>query len=112
MANGVTVLDPLTTYVHPEVRVGCDTVLHPNTHLLGKTVIGEDCEIWPNTVICDSTLEDGVTILPSCVITASTIAAGSDVGPFAHLRPESVVGQRVRIGNFVEVKKIDDWRWF
>ena len=105
MANGVTVLDPLTTYVHPEVRVGCDTVLHPNTHLLGKTVIGEDCDIWPNTVIRDSTLEDGVTILPSCVITASTIAAGSQVGPFAHLRPESVLGQRVRIGNFVEVKK-------
>jgi bifunctional UDP-N-acetylglucosamine pyrophosphorylase / glucosamine-1-phosphate N-acetyltransferase len=105
MANGVTIIDPHTTYVHPEVQVGCDTVLHPNTHLLGKTVIGEDCHIWPNTVIRDSTLGDGVTILPSCVITASTIAAGSDVGPFAHLRPESAVGQRVRIGNFVELKK-------
>jgi bifunctional UDP-N-acetylglucosamine pyrophosphorylase / glucosamine-1-phosphate N-acetyltransferase len=105
MANGVTILDPPTTYVHPEVQVGCDTVLHPNTHLLGKTVIGEDCEIWPNSVIRDSTLADGVTIFPSCVITSSTIAAGSHVGPFAHLRPESVLGQRVRIGNFVEVKK-------
>jgi bifunctional UDP-N-acetylglucosamine pyrophosphorylase / glucosamine-1-phosphate N-acetyltransferase len=105
MASGVTIIDPQTTYVHPEVQVGCDTILHPNTYLLGKTVIGEDCVIWPNTVIRDSTLEDGVTILPSCVITASTIAAGSQVGPFAHLRPESVLGQRVRIGNFVEVKK-------
>lgn len=105
MANGVTIIDPHTTYVHPEVHVGCDTVLHPNTHLLGRTVIGEDCEIWPNTVIRDSTLEAGVTIFPSCVITGSTIAEGSHVGPFAHLRPESSLGKRVRLGNFVEVKK-------
>jgi bifunctional UDP-N-acetylglucosamine pyrophosphorylase/glucosamine-1-phosphate N-acetyltransferase len=105
MANGVTIIDPQSTYVHPEVQVGCDTVLHPNTYLLGKTAIGQDCEIWPNTVIRDSTLEDGVTIFPSCMITASTIAAGSQVGPFAHLRPESVLGKRVKIGNFVEVKK-------
>jgi bifunctional UDP-N-acetylglucosamine pyrophosphorylase / glucosamine-1-phosphate N-acetyltransferase len=105
MASGVTVIDPQTTYVHPEVQIGCDTVLHPNTYVLGKTVIGEDCEIWPNSVIRDSILEDGVTIFPSCVIASSTIAAGAHVGPFAHLRPESVLGQRVRIGNFVEVKK-------
>jgi bifunctional UDP-N-acetylglucosamine pyrophosphorylase/glucosamine-1-phosphate N-acetyltransferase len=105
MASGVTIIDPHTTYVHPEVQIGCDTVLHPNTHVLGQTVIGEDCEIWPNTVIRDSSLEDGVTIFPSCVITSSTIAAGTDVGPFAHLRPESVLGKRVRVGNFVEVKK-------
>jgi bifunctional UDP-N-acetylglucosamine pyrophosphorylase / glucosamine-1-phosphate N-acetyltransferase len=105
MLNGVTIIDPQSTYVHPEVQVGCDTVLHPNTHVLGKTVIGEDCEIWPNTVIRDSTLEEGVIIFPSCVISESTIAAGSHVGPFAHLRPESVLGKRVRIGNFVEVKK-------
>jgi bifunctional UDP-N-acetylglucosamine pyrophosphorylase / glucosamine-1-phosphate N-acetyltransferase len=105
MASGVTIIDPQTTYVHSEVQVGCDTILHPNTHLLGQTVVGEDCEIWPNTIIRDSTLEDGVTIFPSCVITSSTIASGSHVGPFAHLRPESALGKRVRIGNFVEVKK-------
>jgi bifunctional UDP-N-acetylglucosamine pyrophosphorylase/glucosamine-1-phosphate N-acetyltransferase len=105
MANGVTIIDPQSTYVHAGVQVGCDTVLHPNTHLLGQTVVGEDCEIWPNTVIRDSRLEDGVTIFPSCVITGSTIAEGSHVGPFAHLRPESALGKRVRLGNFVEVKK-------
>jgi bifunctional UDP-N-acetylglucosamine pyrophosphorylase/glucosamine-1-phosphate N-acetyltransferase len=105
MASGVTIIDPQTTYVHPEVQIGCDTVLHPNTYVLGKTVIGEGCEIWPNSVIRDSILEDGVTIFPSCVIASSTIAAGAHVGPFAHLRPESVLGKRVRIGNFVEVKK-------
>jgi bifunctional UDP-N-acetylglucosamine pyrophosphorylase/glucosamine-1-phosphate N-acetyltransferase len=105
MASGVTIIDPQTTYVHPEVQIGCDTVLHPNTHILGQTVIGENCAIWPNSVICDSTLQDGVTIFPSCVITSSTIATGTHVGPFAHLRPESVLGQRVRVGNFVEVKK-------
>jgi bifunctional UDP-N-acetylglucosamine pyrophosphorylase / glucosamine-1-phosphate N-acetyltransferase len=105
LANGVTIIDPPSTFVHAEVQVGCDTVLHPNTYLLGQTVIGEDCEIWPNSVIRDSTLEDGVTIFPSCVIAESRIAAGSHVGPFAHLRPESVLGKRVRVGNFVEVKK-------
>jgi bifunctional UDP-N-acetylglucosamine pyrophosphorylase/glucosamine-1-phosphate N-acetyltransferase len=105
MVEGVTILDPSCTYVHPQVRVGRDTVLYPNTHLLGDTVIGEDCEVWPNSVIRDSTLEDGVVILPSCVITGSTIASGSSVGPFAHLRPESVLRKHVKIGNFVEVKK-------
>jgi bifunctional UDP-N-acetylglucosamine pyrophosphorylase/glucosamine-1-phosphate N-acetyltransferase len=105
MMDGVTIIDPPSTFVHPEVQVGPDTVLYPNTYLLGRTVIGEDCEIWPNSVIRDSTLEDGVVILPSCVISGSTIAAGAHVGPFAHLRPESVLGQRVKVGNFVEVKK-------
>ncbi len=105
MVDGVTILDPPTTYVHPQVRVGRDTVLYPNTYLLGNTVIGEDCEVWPNSVIRDSTLEDGVVILPSCVITGSTIASGSSVGPFAHLRPESVLRKDVKVGNFVEVKK-------
>lgn len=105
MANGVTILDPHATYVHMSVQVGQDTVLYPNTYLLGKTVIGEDCEVWPNTVIRDSTLGDGVIIFPSCVITESSIAAGSHVGPFAHLRPESVLSEHVKIGNFVEVKK-------
>jgi bifunctional UDP-N-acetylglucosamine pyrophosphorylase / glucosamine-1-phosphate N-acetyltransferase len=105
MVEGVTILDPPSTYVHPQVRVGRDTVLYPNTYLLGNTVIGEDCEVWPNSVICDSTLEDGVVILPSCVITGSTIASGSSVGPFAHLRPESVLRKDVKVGNFVEVKK-------
>jgi bifunctional UDP-N-acetylglucosamine pyrophosphorylase/glucosamine-1-phosphate N-acetyltransferase len=105
MAGGVTIVDPHTTYVHPTVHIGRDTVLHPNTHILGQTRIGEDCEIWPNSVICDSILEDGVSIFPSCVITGSTIATGAHVGPFAHVRPESVLGKRVRVGNFVEVKK-------
>lgn len=105
MANGVTVLDPQATYVHPEVQVGADTVLYPNTYLYGRTVIGENCQVWPNSVIRDSVLGDDVVIYPSCVITDSTIAAGSQVGPFAHLRPESNLGKRVKIGNFVEVKK-------
>lgn len=105
MANGVTILDPHSTYVHPDVRVGADTVLHPNTYLYGRTVIGENCQVWPNTVIRDSILEDGVIIYPSCVITSSRIAADAQVGPFAHLRPESDLKERVKIGNFVEVKK-------
>jgi bifunctional UDP-N-acetylglucosamine pyrophosphorylase/glucosamine-1-phosphate N-acetyltransferase len=105
MASGVTIIDPNSAYVHPQVRIGCDTVLHPNTYILGHTIIGEDCEIWPNCVIRNSTLADGVTIFPSCVITDSTIATGAQVGPFAHLRPESTLGRQVRIGNFVEVKK-------
>jgi bifunctional UDP-N-acetylglucosamine pyrophosphorylase/glucosamine-1-phosphate N-acetyltransferase len=105
LAHGVTILDPRSTYVHADVQVGADTVLYPNTHLYGKTVVGENCQIWPNSVIRDSVLGDGVVIYPSCVITASTIAAKAQVGPFAHLRPDSNLGERVKIGNFVEVKK-------
>ena len=88
MLSGVTVIDPKTTYVDVGVVVGQDTILHPGTHLRGKTVIGEDCEIGPYTVITDAIVGDGCR-----------------VGPFAQLRVGTVLGKKVKIGNFVETKK-------
>jgi bifunctional UDP-N-acetylglucosamine pyrophosphorylase/glucosamine-1-phosphate N-acetyltransferase len=105
MAAGVTIDDPVTTYIEADVQVGADTVIHPGTHLQGRTVIGRGCEIHAGVRIRDSTLGDRVTILDHCVIVGSHVASDAQIGPFAHLRPETDVRERARIGNFVELKK-------
>jgi bifunctional UDP-N-acetylglucosamine pyrophosphorylase/glucosamine-1-phosphate N-acetyltransferase len=105
MAEGVTIEDPATTYIEADVRVGRDTVIHPGVHLQGLTEIGAACEIGPNVRIRDSTLADRVTVLDHSVITGSRIESDARVGPLAHLRPESVVGEGAHVGNFVELKK-------
>ncbi|MFN8005662.1 MAG: bifunctional UDP-N-acetylglucosamine diphosphorylase/glucosamine-1-phosphate N-acetyltransferase GlmU [Terriglobia bacterium] len=105
MAEGVTILDPMSTYVEQEVMVGKDTTLYPNVVLEKGTQIGSGCVIYPNVRITASTLEDNVTILDSCLISESHIQSRTQVGPFAHLRNHAEIGQQVRIGNFVEVKK-------
>jgi bifunctional UDP-N-acetylglucosamine pyrophosphorylase/glucosamine-1-phosphate N-acetyltransferase len=105
MAAGVTIEDPACTYIGPDVTVGPDTVIHPNVHLEGRTTIGTGCEIHANVRIVDSTIGDRVTIQNFCVIAASRIASDAIVGPFARLRPDSDVGERAHVGNFVELKK-------
>ena len=105
MAAGVTIEDPATTYLGPDVTVGPDTILHPNVHLEGRTRVGSGCEIHANVRIVDSTIGDRVTILNFCLIRESTVGAGAVIGPFAHLRPESDVGEEAHVGNFVELKK-------
>jgi bifunctional UDP-N-acetylglucosamine pyrophosphorylase / glucosamine-1-phosphate N-acetyltransferase len=105
MAAGVTLEDPATTYVGADVEVGPDTILHPGVSLEGRTRVGAGCEIHSGVRIVDSTLGDRVIVLNFCLITGSEVAAGVSIGPFAHLRPESRVGQGARIGNFVELKK-------
>jgi bifunctional UDP-N-acetylglucosamine pyrophosphorylase/glucosamine-1-phosphate N-acetyltransferase len=105
MAAGVTIEDPATTYIEADVRVGPDTVIHPGVHLQGRTQIGAACELGPGVRILDSTLGDRVTVLDHSLITGSRIASGARIGPFAHLRPETMVGEDARIGNFVELKK-------
>lgn len=107
MAAGVTLVDPATIYVDMDVEVGSDSVLYPNVHLEGRTRIGAGCEIHAGTRIVDSTVEDGAVVLNYCVIRASRIAAGAAVGPFSHLRPESLVGEGAHVGNFVELKKTE-----
>lgn len=104
MATGVTIEDPLTAYIGPDVDVEPDTVIFPGVSLEGRTRIGRGCEIHSGVRIVDSTLEADVTVLDHCVITKSTVAAGVVLGPFAHLRPHSDVREGARIGNFVEVK--------
>jgi bifunctional UDP-N-acetylglucosamine pyrophosphorylase / glucosamine-1-phosphate N-acetyltransferase len=105
MAAGVTLEDPATTYIDPDVEVGSDTVIHPNVYLEGRTVVGQACEIHAGVRIVDSTIGDRVTIRNYCVISDSTVDAEAVLGPFSHLRPESVVRQAAHVGNFVELKK-------
>jgi len=104
-AAGVTIVDPATTYVGAAVRVGAGTTIHPCVFLEGQTAIGSACTINAGVRIIDSTLADRVTVMNFCVITASRLAEGARVGPFAHLRPESDVREGARVGNFVEMKK-------
>lgn len=105
MGQGVTLIDPEATYIEPGVQIGRDTIVYPNVYLEGNTIIGEDCVIESTVKITDSTLENGVHIKMGCVVTQSRLGAGSDLGPFAHLRPGADLRQKVHVGNFVEVKK-------
>jgi bifunctional UDP-N-acetylglucosamine pyrophosphorylase/glucosamine-1-phosphate N-acetyltransferase len=105
MAAGVTIVDPVTTYVEPDVVVGPDTVLHPNVYLEGRTSVGSACEIQAGTRLVNATVGDRVTIRNYCVVSDSTIESDAVVGPFAHLRPGSVVRAEAHVGNFVELKK-------
>ena len=105
MAAGVTIEDPATTYIDDDVGVGPDTVIHPGVTLEGRTTVGARCELHSGVRIVDSTVEDDVTINNFCMIADSRLASGSRVGPFAHLRPETVIGAGVRVGNFVELKR-------
>ena len=105
MKEGVTLQDPNTVYLDAGVRIERDTVIEPHVMLKGETVIESGCRIGTGTVIEDSVLERDVLVRPYCAIYQSRIARGSSVGPFAHLRPETVVLEEARIGNFVEIKK-------
>jgi bifunctional UDP-N-acetylglucosamine pyrophosphorylase/glucosamine-1-phosphate N-acetyltransferase len=104
MDRGVTFIDPETSSVHPSVSIGRDTVIYPNTYLEGDTRIGRNCTIYPGSRVFDSVIGDGVTIKDSTLIEESRISKGASVGPFAHLRPGSVIGSNAKIGNFVEIK--------
>ncbi|EAZ84073.1 UDP-N-acetylglucosamine pyrophosphorylase (N-acetylglucosamine-1-phosphate uridyltransferase) [Bacillus sp. B14905] len=104
MRNGVTIIHPETTYISAESVIGSDTVIQPGCMIEGATVIGEDCNIGPNTQIADSRIGDRTTV-HSSVVRESAIAEDVAVGPFAHIRPLSDIGSHVKIGNFVEVKK-------
>ena len=105
MAEGVTILDPASTWVDDTVRIGVDTVLYPGVMLQGQTVIGAECVVGPGCHVSESRLGDRVTLKPYCVLQASTVEDGAQLGPFCHLRPLSHVGAGAKIGNFVELKK-------
>jgi bifunctional UDP-N-acetylglucosamine pyrophosphorylase/glucosamine-1-phosphate N-acetyltransferase len=105
MTAGVTVVDPSNTYVDDTVTIGMDTVLHPGIILEGRTTIGAECVVSTGCHLSDTTLGDRVLLKPYCVLAASTVEADAQLGPFCHLRPQSHVGQKAKIGNFVELKK-------
>ena len=103
MNAGVTMIDPDTTYIEPDVTIGTDTTIHPNTHMRGTTNIGEDCQIGPSTVIKDSKIGNGCKVFMS-VLEKAQMDDHSDIGPYGHLRKGAHLGKHVHMGNFGEVK--------
>ena len=103
LINGVTIIDPMSTYIDDEAVIESDTVIYPNTNIKGNSHIGKMCEIGPNSVITDTKIGDSVVFLSSVADRAS-VGDNSTVGPFAYLRPKADIGKHVKIGDFVEVK--------
>jgi len=103
MLDGVTLVDPATTYVDAGVEVGADTVLLPGTILSGGTRIASGCRIGPNARIVDSDIGPDSTVGAS-TIEGSTVGHGVEIGPYCHLRPGTLIGDGVHLGNYVEVK--------
>ena len=105
MAAGVTIFRPETCVIDSEVTVGPDTVIEPYVQLLGTTKIGSDSRVRSYSVIQNSTLGDNVLVRNGCVLDAAEVADNAVLGPYAHLRPESRIGDGAHVGNFVETKK-------
>lgn len=103
MDNGVTLIDPHHTYIDPEVEIGQDTVIEPGCIIEGNTSIGENCIIGYNTKIRNCKVGNSVAIESSMLID-SQIDEGCHIGPFAYIRPNSHIGAKVKIGDFVEIK--------
>lgn len=102
MCEGVTLVDPATTYIDAQVTVGRDTTILPGTHILGRCTIGEECTIGPNALIEDSTIGDGCTVNVGAVVRESVVGNGCQLGPNCHLRPGTQLGQGVRLGTSAE----------
>jgi bifunctional UDP-N-acetylglucosamine pyrophosphorylase/glucosamine-1-phosphate N-acetyltransferase len=103
MLNGVTMIDPASTYIEAGVTIGRDTVIWPNTYLQGQTTIGEGCKIGPNTIIRDCTVGNGCEVL-AAVMEGAVLENQVDMGPFARLRKGAHLADGVHMGNFGEIK--------
>jgi bifunctional UDP-N-acetylglucosamine pyrophosphorylase/glucosamine-1-phosphate N-acetyltransferase len=106
MLSGVTMIDPLTTYIDSDVTIGSDTIIHPNVQISGPCEIGCNCELQTSVVIRSCNIGNDVVIKAGSVLEESRIADQVSVGPMAHLRPGTELMAQVKIGNFVETKKI------
>ncbi|HEX7298454.1 MAG TPA: bifunctional UDP-N-acetylglucosamine diphosphorylase/glucosamine-1-phosphate N-acetyltransferase GlmU [Solirubrobacteraceae bacterium] len=106
MRAGVTIVDPASTLIDVTVGIGADTVVEPSSFLRGTTVVGERCTVGPLTTIIDSTLGDEVAV-PHSYLTACEVRDGATVGPFAYLRPGTLLRERAKAGTFVEIKNSD-----
>ncbi len=104
MRDGVTIVDPDTTYLEPELTIGSDTVLYPNTTISRLSEIGRNCVVGPNSRLSSAKLGERVTVRES-VVSDTTIGDDVWVGPFAHLRGDTRLGDKTHVGNFVEIKK-------
>src|SRR5579862_1880420 len=106
MADGVTIFYPATCVIDSDVEIAADTVIEPYVQLLGKTHIGSGCRVRSYSIIRDVEIENGVTILPGCVMDDARIGAGAIIGPYSRIRPGSEIGEGAHVGNFVETKKV------
>lgn len=104
---GVTMIDPLSTWIDAKVTIGKDTILYPDVTLEGSTSIGEDCTVHSGTRVTDCVVGNGVEILDHCVFRDSRIEDGATLGPFVHLRPGVMIRKKGKVGNFVEMKKTE-----
>jgi len=103
MLAGVTLVDPATTYIEPDVTIGQDTVIWPNTHLRAGTTIGEQCQIGPNTIVVDCQIGNRCRVLAS-VLEHAVMEDRADIGPFGHLRKGARLCEGAHMGNFGELK--------
>ena len=103
MTNGVTIISFENTYIGPDVKIGMDTIIYPGVIIEGSTIIGENCIIGQNCRLVDMKIGDNVEIWDSTCL-ESEIGDSTSIGPYAYLRPGSVIGKNCKIGNFVEVK--------
>ncbi|MBQ8525477.1 MAG: bifunctional UDP-N-acetylglucosamine diphosphorylase/glucosamine-1-phosphate N-acetyltransferase GlmU [Clostridia bacterium] len=103
MKSGVTLIDPDNTYIDAEVSIAPDTIVYPGCHIRGNTVIGAECEIGPSTTI-ESCEIGSNTKIQNSVACDSKIGSCTSVGPFAYIRPNSDIGNHIKIGDFVEIK--------
>ncbi len=106
MTGGVMMIQPNMTFVEDTVEVAAAAILYPNVHLRGQTKIGGYSCIESGSVIVDSTLAENVHVKPGCYIDNAKVSANVDLGPYAHLRPGTEIGEECKIGNFVEMKKV------
>ena len=103
MSEGVTLVDPATTYIDADVAIGQDTVVQPNTMLIGNATVGEECEIGPNSSIRASVVGDRCRVVAS-TIEESRVEDDVEIGPYSHLRPGALIEAGAHLGNYVEVK--------
>ena len=106
MAQGVTIFRPETCVIDAQVEIGADTVIEPYVQLLGATKIGEESRVRSYSVVQNSIIGDGVVVRNGCVLERAEVSDGAVLGPYAHLRPESRIGEGAHVGNFVETKKV------
>jgi bifunctional UDP-N-acetylglucosamine pyrophosphorylase/glucosamine-1-phosphate N-acetyltransferase len=105
MQDGVTIFYPETCVIDADVEIGADSVIEPFVQILGSSRIGSDCRIRSYSVIRNTLIDDGVMVLPGCVMDDSHVERNAVIGPYSRLRPESEIGEGAHVGNFVETKK-------
>jgi bifunctional UDP-N-acetylglucosamine pyrophosphorylase / glucosamine-1-phosphate N-acetyltransferase len=105
MSDGVTIVDPDSTFIDVDVQIGSDSIIYPSVQIQGQTFIGEDVTVHSFCRITNSKIAAGSEVLEGCVINQSNLAEQVTVGPFTHLRTDATLGRTVKVGNFVEIKK-------